>query len=530
MEYKDIVSSLAFVPNDDVVWMKNDLGKRFPIAFVHAGDCYKKQIVAMIRDKHRCNECNHRIKYMCVLSNGLKPIFFKNNIDDQFHCELYKKAKKIVEQTPIIGIHVFQNQGYFEKHEGMLGGFHHYYMQLQDQTDMPNQQAELFQKSAIRYIPSILPNIIVQLFPDTNFNGLLKTLEVLNKVKTIIEKSTYGYHLLPSIEWMIRITNFCKSKKIVDIREKFQHKYYKWIFGCGFLFWTEIRQDGDHGAVSLIIQQVYNNILDMILSAHDENALQKMIENRMNPSQYMRPSTTKYISDNTIQQSSKKLGDFSNTIMTLEEASRLPFSIKIKSKSSSSEAYLKMMSKPKNSIHSFLDKCSIPTMKTMTDVFQYIEKYPNVDVKLCTQKMTPVYVAKTTLDNKYLSVPHLWAFMNHRKSSDFDIPEMVDVSLILPLYKYITSHKNIIFIIQHECNLKNYKQKIGNCCFPAFLNPTYQRELRNVFERLNTTMPININEKNNAFGFGTSVKNTDNKFLTPITLFLNNVKHVIEYL
>ena len=222
MEYKDIVSSLSSLPNDDITWMNNK-GKRFPIAFVHSGDEYKKEILKMIRHKYRCNECNHRMKYLCVLSNGIKPVFFKNHIDDEFHKELFKKSERLVQGTPIIGIHVFRNQGYFEKQEGMLGGFHHYYLQLQQASDISDSQAILFQKSAIRYIPSILPNIIFKLFPDATFNGILKTLEVLNKVKTIIEKSTYGYHILPSLEWMIRIANFCKTKKIVDVRHKFEH-------------------------------------------------------------------------------------------------------------------------------------------------------------------------------------------------------------------------------------------------------------------------------------------------------------------
>jgi hypothetical protein len=425
---------------------------------------------------------------------------------------------------------VFINKGYFEQHQGQSGGFHHYYLELTEESWVSEKQAKLFEKAANRYIPSILPNLISKLFPENGIDGLEKSFQVLNKVKEIIEKSTYGYHLLPSIEWMIRIYKFCKTKKIYDIKYRFQDRNQKWIFGSGILFWTDIHPDGDYGAVSPIIQQGYNNVLDLIISANNEKALQKMIENRMNPSHYMRPSTTKILSDKVITQSAQKLGDFSNTMMTIQEASELPFCISLKKISSSNEAYLKMMNPKKPTIHNFLEKSSITNIKTLTNLFEYIEKHPESDLKIYAPSMTPVYIAKTTLDEKFLSVPHFWAFLNQKKSSDFNIPDYVSVQLIIPMYKYIHSYKNIVFIIKYENDLKKFQHKIGNCCFPSFLNPTYQRELRNVFERLNTTMSININNMENAFGLGTSVKNLEKKLMKPITVYLNNVKYCIDEL
>ena len=531
MDYDKIVDQLSLVENHRLVVMKNQDKKNFMIAFQHTGDIYRKDILQMIRTKYACQECGHRVKKLCVLSNGIEPLLFQKGSEDDFHLSLHQKSLELVKKTPICGIHVFRNKGIFENNQGQLGGFHHYFLQTTEESWVSEEQALLYEKASNRYVPSILPNLLSKLFPDNGKKCVEQSMEVLIKVKEIVGSSTYGYHLLPSIDWMIRICQFCGNKKMFNMSEIIKNPVHKWLFCCGFLFWTPIHPDGDRGAVSTVIQQAYNHVLELILSANNEHALKKMVESRMAPHQYMRPSTTKPLSNKVIQQSASKLGDFYNTIMSLEEASALPYSISLQKKiPSSKNSYLEMMDKKKLSIHSFLTKCEDSNIRTLTDLLEYLQNHPDADLRLVTASMTPAYVAKSTLDQKYLSVPHLWAFLNHKRPSDFKIPEIVPVELILPMYQYIRSYKNILFVIRLENDLKTFQEKIGNCCFPAFLHPTYQRELRNVFERLNTTMPIHIREQSKAFGLATSVKNMEKKLMNPITFYLNGKKITVDEL
>jgi hypothetical protein len=58
----------------------------------------------------------------------------------------------------LIGDHV-------DGHKEKLGGFSHYFMRIDQETEVLPSQAALYEKAFMRYLPSILPTMLNDMFP-----------------------------------------------------------------------------------------------------------------------------------------------------------------------------------------------------------------------------------------------------------------------------------------------------------------------------------------------------------------------------
>jgi hypothetical protein len=242
------------------------------------------------------------------------------------------------------------------------------------------------------------------------------------------------------------------------------HTYFKALVDAG------IEKDLN-GAVVTKYHQANSNILSLLQDADSEESMIKLIKDRMDPHNYRRRDPGAILSEGNIANAIKHLGDFENTVMSLEDVKSIPDTIFIDRTccSSSKSAFEKMMADNKKK-SSFASKCSglkIKSIESVSDLYKYIIDNPKSHVSIKKKGLVPIYLAKTSIDPEKLCVPHMWAFARCISVKD----GWCEVKCIVPMHKYISSHKNIAFILGSESVVD--KSGITNCCFPSFLNTAY---------------------------------------------------------
>jgi len=291
-------------------------------------------------------------------------------------------------------------------------------------------------------------------------------------------------------------------------------KKWEMMVECArILLWTNISPDGLHNAVSPVIQQAIKNVIPIMADARDEAAMKAMLSDRLSPGKYQRPSTTKIIKPQQVMTAINTLGDFSNSIMTWEEASRLPNTILFQKDEGSMHSFKEMMSSSSKARtpYKFAERSGISTLR---DLFGVCE---NIRLEIRTTSMSPCYLASTTLDPSLLSVPHLWAFMNGTSPSWIGMREWEMVCGVVRL-EY-NQHKNFVFVIGDTSRLST--KSFPNCCFPTFLSTQHRRTCGDAFERLNKTMKLSVPNTHTAVGIGVSISDSQGKLHKPITIRVN---------
>lgn len=440
-------------------------------------------------------------------------------VSDDFYKEIYESCRQIC-KTNVCGIKILTGD-YVIGYEEMAGGFSHYFIEIppDQRTEITPEKAVLYERAFKRYLPSIIPDLLEKMFPSDSTNRIEAMRKSLRIVEAALGEITYGFQVKPSVKWLQRVVDFYdKLGKLPHERSKAQ----LWIDGAEMIMWTNISPDNKNNAVSPVIQQAKNNLIEALSVAHNRQALISLLTERLSPDKYQRPSTTKVLSTGSIMNAIKTLGDFKNTIMTRDEASQLPHAIQLSSASTSMSGFKKMLKKnKKNSPSSFAERCGISSFSSL---ISYLQANPNTKLEIQTTNMVPAYVANTTLDPSYLSVPHMWSFLNHSQPFSFGMKEYEEVCIIVPMYQYIKSHRNILFVLSGD-----YKNPRGNCCFPEFLSVQHRRTCRDAFERLNKNTSINV-PANPAFGVGTSLVNDAGDLYKPIYCRIDGVACVIKTL
>lgn len=524
-----LASNKPFLQSHDVD------GKRITMILKHQpADDYKTVIRQKIFDRHRCNTCSARMKYFTRYSNGEVPLFVHSLTDlcktcpldvdtKQFYIDLIKYGQKIC-KMPILGMKILTGD-HVDGHKERLGGFSHYFMRIDQSTEVSPLQAALYEKAFMRYLPSILPTMLDNMFPKEKetvqsriekINAMKKSLGI---VAACLPEVTYGHILEPSVKWMQRVVEFYEN---VGFLPHERSRAQQWIDGAEMILWTKISPDDRHNAVSPVIQQAKNNLMDAMNVAYNREGLISLLTDRLRPDKYQRPSTTKPLSMGSIMNAVHILGSFENKIMSHDEAAALPHAIRLSSSNDSMTGFKAMLAANKKpSVADFGSRCDVTDINTITSLtalLNYVVRHPTTRLQIRTSNLNPIYVAKTTLHPDMLSVPHFWAFMNGKKPSIYGMKDYEDVRVIVPLFKY-TTYKSILFIVDHVELPKNMSGT--NCCFPEFLSVQHRRTCRDAFERLNTTVPIGVSHPP-AFGVGVSCTNTFGDLNRPITLYINS--------
>jgi hypothetical protein len=222
------------------------------------------------------------------------------------------------------------------------------------------------------------------------------------------------------------------------------------------------------------------------------------------------------------------LGDFSNKIMTHEEAALLPHAIVLQPSSSSMEAFQAMLSSPhvtvrKKTPATFAERCA--PMDTVVELLRKLREKPGKKLEIQCGGLSNVYVASTTLDPNKLCVPHLWCFMGSRSSA----VEWVQVALVHPLFEYIPQYKSVLFTLEKSPGTT--AQRYPNCCFPEFLDVSLRRACRSAMEDLNRRVKLTVEPGIKAsVGVGTSAKTETGELIKPIRVRWEGREYLISKL
>lgn len=524
--------------------------------------CTNTSIAREIKNKYKCRECAERIAEFSSLqdANGesiFSPEYIYNRLSISDHAEneeercFYSKLQEMMRRSPIKKI----NSIYIVTGDALLdlqkekGGFDHFYKnipQIYRSDDISKEDHIKINFVINRYLFSPTKSHMFTMVEKICTPTVKDGLNSLILMKKCLEESAYGNILSNATEWLYNLIekiNQCE-KEWVYVKDT-----DKWNICVEFLLKLPISKDYT-GYVIETYQTASNNVIDLMGVASNMECMKKMIEIRMSPLNYQRREPTKELSTTQVMNAIKVLGDFKNTIMTVDELSMYePNTILLNdvkqdvgsttSVGSTLNAFEKMgniiSGKNRGVLHSggFSLRCGttsttqIPTnIKTISDVLEFCKKNENVNVEIDTYDMNKTYVAKTNLDIDKLCVPYLWAFST---SKHLISPRFSKVVAIVPTYlnEKIKRYKSVHFIIKGERPFAS-----RNCCFPEFLSSEYTRVCGPAFEKLNTSVEIEvpIGEVSLACGVGTSAINSGNMLQKKITLKINDVPFEIYLL
>ena len=537
-------------------------------------------ISSLIKNRYKCRECTERIKTFISLQdkNGCsifkvdleeasasfggdigvleEDIIFYNNIND-----LCKEEKR-----EITGVYIPHTENTICKFEKTKGGFEHF------TKDILNKDPRIT-KDDIDKINYVINRY---LFAGKNgghmFNMISKIcfptikdgLDSLSLMKECLKLSNYGNIMSSAADWLydliLSISNTGKEWSTLTQVEKYN-------LCIESLLKLDISKDWS-GYVILTYQTASNNIVDLLGKASSVGAMIKMIEDRMDPLKYQRRDMNKQLSETQINNSIKSLGEFENTIMTIQELSiyepetivfnrnrsgctlvnqsdnisevletvRLqssPSSIEVfqnmkRNKAPAGEFYKRTVDRSAaggDSHRAAASSTSIMNLKTIKDLLNLTREYPNTEVQICTFNTNCVYIAKTNIDTSKLSVPYFWAFKSSKVN---ELNVYKKVVAIVPIFenkllnrKYLSVH----FILDKEKPFSDV-----NCCFPEFLSSEYTRQCGPAFEQINKYTKITIPDTEENLACGVGISSMKSNKISPIYLKINNIKIQMDLL
>lgn len=544
MHYHEALRIIADKTKHPLPQLTTVEGKKITVALRHGGNT--DAFLDMIHQRHRCNTCISRSKRLGRLSIPDKkghpmPLFLvSSTLLDDSYAPLYQANEQLC-TTPIVGLSVLVGshvEGYLEK-EGMeiscSQPFRHYHICIPEdkRSEISSTEAKLLEKAFQRYCSSLLPQLLDTLLPKdgpgTPLEKITRLQESLRIVESALSEAVYGNHLAPSVQWLLRIADFFeKEGKLPHQRTKAQ----MWLLCAEMLLWTSIHPDGRSGSgvVSPVIQQAHGHVIPLMDKAVDKKAMIRMISDRMSPLNYQRPTAAP--TKGQVENAMATLGEFSNRVLTMEEAAALPHAILCRSQetctSSSMAAFQDMLgvTKPKKNPASLADRCRGIT--TLTQLLSEMRNHPEKKLELQVQGMSRIYVAGTTLDPAKLCVPHLWAFLGSFPKNFPD--EWSEVAVIHPLYEYLPQYRTILFVL-HKVHHPPAVNTMTNCCFPEFLDVQYRRICRSAFEDINKRLSIKIKKGQTlAMGVGVSATNDAGKLNKPLKVRVDGRVYEIDTL
>lgn len=531
----NVVAPLTTQPVSPLI-VTDDDGEKFSFLFVHQvrlGNQEKAR--SMMKKALKCTQCATSFGVLHNVSDQDGSIWKKLETTPSHYCHHEALARMgslahIAVEMPIVELLMLETSTVNDDAE-KSGGFSHIVRTVSptDITTCKNDERITLIKQCVgRYVTSGLFCRFMDRLNRQDLNSL-------NLMKTCLDKTPYGHIFLPAVLWCQAIlTNFkshAKPWSFFSPKEKI-------AFALEHIIRGNLAKDS-FGSVSLLFQTAYGNIVDLLEDAKSEDAMIKLCANRLNPENYQRRTA-----DATLQQvqiAIKSLGDFTNWIMTKEQAEKLipemvthgvavltptePIS-SIDSTSSMTGFMAQMAIAKAKQTHlpSFASRCDkssqdvdILGIKTLHDFVKVTRQNPNLKVEIDSGSHSVAYVASTTLDK--IVHRHPWAFMNYSASFCGLRDSWKEVSYTIPMYEYIEGHKNAIFVI------KNFRptSRLGNCCFPEFLTPEYRRTCGPAFEGLNRTTQITVPDGTIMVGLGVSAKDLCGTLTSPVKLRVNGI-------
>lgn len=501
-----------------------DNGDRIAYTLSHDVAHHVEKVAKIAKAYFNCRTCVERARQVaCTITNS-QVFTFDNSCQRSWMFQDLVSALRVqpnVSTQPTVHIHtgsVLFDVPLF------VGDFAHWTIpiSMETRTNAASANIELYTKAIHRYVTGdqVIQRIVYRLIDQG--------MQSIDLMSQIMEKSTYGDKFLGSIAW---------TKQILEYINKLPRAFSsytateKTVMCIQFLMWTPIEKDF-YDAVSKIVHQTKENVIDLLESATNEKALLKMLNERVDPTKYCRRDTSAELSIGSIQIAENTLGEFTNSVMTIDELMAIPQTVPLTGKqmpdqSSSLTAFAQMKlkaSKETSQPASFASRCGvtdrsvkIKNLQTMEDVVSFLREHPDTTVEI-SGALNRAYITSTTLRQECRSVPHFWGFIPQSEQYT-----RVRVEHILPMYEYIPNYCNVFF---RFATMK--PSGLGNCCFPEFLATEYQRVCGKAFERMNTSLKMVVPDGDIAYGIGISGTDRHTTLRNPIHLHLDGISVTIR--
>jgi len=496
-----------------------------------------ESVALLTKSQCNCRTCIRNMRILAKYSTLDGSLFLSYDVishiekDTEYYNALITLMNKVTDY-PIINMRVVNNE-LFGPAE--VGGFMHWKPTINQIDPVSHKDSEFYQQVIDKYIRD---GLIEKLIKDliSNEGGIESAITSLKLMDECCKKATYGDTFLGTVNWL--------KKFVIDFNERYNGLSIdkikpkdKYVLLTQLLFSGKITKDFN-GGVCTNYHQANNNVIDLMKEAKSEDAMVKMLAERLNPLNYLRRDETKVLSNNVIDNAIKILGDFKNTIMTHEQVSALKDCITLNNEidvSSSLSGFEKMKLESKANINKgFASRCGkdeealeIKKITKVSELIEYIKLHPTTNLELSMTGAHPLKLVDSTLltrvdedGDKLIKVPFFWSF----SSGYINEVGFKKVYHIVPMWGFC-KYNNVYFGV----DVKNGDNK--NCCFPDFLSDKYLRVLGPAFEKLNATTQINVpaNAKL-AYGVGVSGSDRDHKIQNPLTFRVNGTEIKITHL
>jgi hypothetical protein len=480
------------------------------------------------------------------------PLFFTEELlkfiaEDDPSFSFYKEMIEITKAAlkfPIVNLEIVTPVMIGSK---TSGGFDHWAPNITPVISLNGKNMPFYQAAIDRYIKDpmlerLISNLLSQ---EGGIDGAIASLSLMD---ACCKKAPYGDTFLGTVNWLLEFLTVLKtsfggrSLDQISPIEKFT------LLGQ-LLFKGRLTLDF-HGTTCTSFHQANNNVIDLMQTAKSEEAMIKLLTERLDPTKYLRRDETKVLSDKQIDQTMKILGDFEHRMMTHDKLATLPRVVVLTEKktSSSLSAFEKMKleksagggasasaSASASGGGGFAARCgksnlttTITKIKTVEQLCDFLRVHPDTELEIQVESGYPVKLVDSTLIGKtddegvpLLKVPFVWGFSSNSILQVYKLAGYQKVSHVLPMWDISSEYKkyqNVYFGIK-----VSYVDFPGVCTFPEFLSDKYLRVLGPAFEKLHNTMEMILPEGPLAYGIGNTASDRDHTLMKPLNLKVDGV-------
>lgn len=508
----------------------------------------KQRLKELVYTHVKCRTCANSAEILIQYSTlDGSSLFFTEEIlkciaDDDPSAAFYKEMIEITKEAvkcPIVNLEIVTPSIIGKK---KLGGFNHWSPNLTPVTFLDGKNMQFYQDAIDRYIKDpmlerLISNLLSQ---EGGIDGAIASLSLMD---ACCKKAPYGDTFLRTVLWLLEFLTVLKtsfggrSLDQISPIEKFK------LLGQ-LLFKGRLTLDF-HGTTCTSFHQANNNVVDLMQTAKSEEAMIKLLTERLDPTKYLRRDETKVLSDKQIDQTMKILGDFEHRMMTHEKVATFPRVVVLTEKkiSSSLSAFEKMKLEKSASASGggggggggFAARCgksnlttTITKIKTVEELCDFLRVHPDTVLEIQVESGYPVKLVDSTLIGKtddegvpLLKVPFVWGFSRNSALQVYKLAGYQKVSHVLPMWDISSEYKkyqNVYFGIKVPS-----VDFPGVCTFPEFLSDKYLRVLGPTFEKLCNTMEMVIPEGSLAYGIGNSASDRDHTLMKMLNLKVDGV-------
>lgn len=223
----------------------------------------------------------------------------------------------------------------------------------------------------------------------------------------------------------------------------------------------------------------------------------------------------------------KLLGDFRNTIMTVDELESINNVVTLRNNNVSQNAVILPCVGGGAGAGASAGDGANNNEITMADLITYLRNNPDTNLELACGCLNRVYIATTTMSKDLLKFSdYLWLFFNQQDNGT--ITQWERVTHVLPMYEQtpISLMKNVFFRTEN----RPAQEVRHNCCLPSYLKNDYVRDYGRDYEAFNTTTPISVPNGPIAYGYGTTEANAIHKLFNVLHFRINGNEVVVKYM